>query len=182
MNKFLAIITLAYRRVKIILQKKVIAQCGHPTKLMDRVNAFGETGIITITPGKNGKVEYCHRCLEKMTIRCAWCGNPIFIGNPVTLYTPAENYKIPEHAVICGSNPIRLVGCLGWNCADSGVDRAGFWIPPGKVHRVASPLEIALSSGKGVIVSNLGDPQCQPDLFDVEEEEEDEQGKSQASV
>ena len=56
------------------------------------------------------------------------------------------------------------MGCLRWECAQSGGDRAGFWIPPGKVHRVLSPVEQCLKNiidedGDGVVaVGNLHDP------------------------
>jgi len=93
----------------------------------------------------NGEVEYCLGCLGKMTILCAWCKEPIFIGEPVTLYTPRDG-SVPNHAKIHDENLLQLVGCLRWNCAESGADRAGFWMPgedgEGKVERVPTPLEI----------------------------------------
>lgn len=141
-----------------IFKKKIIANCGHETKEKDAVTAFGESTITKI-PIKDGKTEYCHRCLEKMAIKCAWCGGVIFIGAPITLYSPAkEDFKIPEHAVVYSKDPLKLVGCLRWKCADSGVDRVGFWLPPGTVMRVPSPLEVAMQSGGTVVVSDLGDP------------------------
>ncbi|MEI6627472.1 MAG: hypothetical protein WCL61_02660 [bacterium] len=108
---------------------------------------------------ENGNPNYCLDCIAKMAIRCAWCGEAISIGSPVTLYTPKEDYKIPEYATRYQNNAKSLVGCLRWNCADSGMDRQGFWMPPGKVKRVPSPLEMALASGdQVVIVSDLSDP------------------------
>ncbi|MFH0819492.1 MAG: hypothetical protein V1892_00495 [bacterium] len=144
---------------KIFGPKKIIAQCGHEIKLKDEVSAFGETTITTIKPDEDGKVEYCHRCLEKMAIQCAWCGKSIFIGYPITLYTPKnKDFAIPPHAVIFNKDPLQLVGCLRWDCAQSGVDRAGFWLPPGKVYRVPTPLEIVMSGKKEMlIVSDLSD-------------------------
>jgi hypothetical protein len=111
---------------------------------------------------KDGSVDYCLDCIGKMAIHCAWCGNPIFIADAVTLYTPNDkNFRIPDQAVVHSRDPLQLVGCLGWNCAMSGADRAGFWVPgdngKGKVHRVPSPLEIALGTGKEVIVSDVTD-------------------------
>jgi hypothetical protein len=142
-----------------IFKKKIIANCGHEAKEKDTVTAFGEN-TETIIPIINGKTDYCHRCLEKMAIRCAWCGGVIFIGDPITLYTPSdENFKIPEYAVVHKENPLQLVGCLGRNCAETGADRAGFWYPPGSVKCVASPLEMAMQSGKAVAVGNLSDPE-----------------------
>lgn len=144
---------------KIFGPKKILAQCGHETKLQDEVSAFGQTTVTTITPHKDGKVEYCHRCLEKMAICCAWCGKPIFIGDPVTLYTRRnKDFVIPSCAIIFAHDPLQLVGCLRWNCAESGADRAGFWLPPGQVYRVPTPLEIVMSGEKEILaVNNLSD-------------------------
>ncbi|NTW30199.1 MAG: hypothetical protein HGA33_02895 [Candidatus Moranbacteria bacterium] len=92
-----------------------------------------------------------------MAIRCAWCGKPIFIGDPVTLYSPNEGFEIPEYAVRYSEDPLRLVGCLRWDCADSGIDRSGFWMPPGEVMRVMSPIEQVLATGTAAIVSDVND-------------------------
>jgi hypothetical protein len=96
-----------------------------------------------------------------MAIRCAWCGNVIFIGDPITLYTPAKkDFSIPEYAKIYTDKPLRIVGCLRWDCAETGADRAGFWMPPGKVHRMPTAFEKLMSNdGKGIIIcENLTDP------------------------
>jgi hypothetical protein len=139
-----------------IFRRRIKAGCGHETKIKDKVYAFGKT-ITTVVPVKDGKTDYCHECLGKMAIRCAWCGEVIFIGEPITLYTPRrEDFKIPEHAVAHNKDPLQLVGCLGWNCAATGADRAGFWYPPGKVFRVPSPAEIAFSTGETVVTNDLG--------------------------
>lgn len=148
---------------KIGLFKEIVAKCGHETEIKGGVSAFGESGTFTIPKNDDGTFDYCLDCIRKMTIRCAWCGKPIFIGQPVTLYTPAdENFQIPEHAVIYKENPLRLVGCLRWNCAQTGADRAGFWIPPGKVYRTLSPIEQCLVSAEEekqevIIVGDLHD-------------------------
>ena len=93
-----------------------------------------------------------------MAIRCAWCGKPIFIGDPVTLYSSAEkNFQIPEYAVRYSENPIKLVGCMRWDCAETGADRCGFWLPPGVVHRVLSPIEQMMATGTVVVVADVGD-------------------------
>jgi len=136
---------------------KIKADCGHMTWRKAKVHAFG-TSCATELPIEAGHTPYCHACIEKMAIRCAWCGKPIFIGDPVTLYTPAKpDFKIPEHAVRYSADPIRLVGCLRMDCAESGADRTGFWMPPGKVMRVMSPIEQMLATGNPVIVNDLGD-------------------------
>ena len=149
---------------KRLFSKKVIAKCGHETELKGEIKAFGEDGIITIPKNDDGTVDYCLKCLESMTERCAWCGKPIFIGDPITLYSPMDKkFKIPDYAVIYNKDPLQLVGCLRWECAESGADRAGFWIPPGKVYRVLSPLEQCMGNCENgndeiVIVSDLHDP------------------------
>ena len=133
--------------------------CGHQTKLKDRVSAFGESRGYRLIPHQ-GKVEYCHQCLAKMTIRCAWCGKPIFIGSPITLYSPSKpkEFAVPEYAVVYDANRLVLVGCLRWECAETGADRMGFWVPPGVVERVLSPLELCAMTGQVVINNNLGNP------------------------
>lgn len=81
-----------------------------------------------------------------MSIQCAWCGKSIAIGDPVTLYTPEDSYEVPDYAVPYTEGGSKaLVGCLRWNCADTGADRAGFWMPgdngEGKVLRVPNAFE-----------------------------------------
>ncbi len=133
-----------------IFKRSFLAQCGHKTLIRDWVFAFGE-GVMTRVPVIDGKVYYCHKCLQKMAIRCAWCGKTIFIGDAVTLYAPKEEFEIPEHAVPYEKNSNRLVGCLRWECALSGADRAGFWMPPGKVERMPSPIETALGTTDPIV-------------------------------
>ncbi|PID52240.1 MAG: hypothetical protein CR972_03075 [Candidatus Moraniibacteriota bacterium] len=145
-----------------IFKKKIVADCGHKTLKKDNVTAFGESCEIAI-PISNGKTAYCHRCLEKMAIRCAWCGKVIFIGDPITLYSPrGEGLKMPDYAVLYNEEHSSYVGCLRWDCAETGADRAGFWHPPGKVFRVATPLEMCLhnlqSGGNGIVtIKDIGD-------------------------
>lgn len=136
-----------------LFRRTIKADCGHRTKIKDWVFAFNE-GVITEIPVQNRKAPHCHKCLAQMAIRCAWCGKTIFIGDAVTLYQPEESYQIPDYAVFYSQDPPRLVGCLRWECADSGVDRAGFWMPPGEVERVPSPLEMALVTTEPVVIVN----------------------------
>ena len=146
-----------------IFKKKIVAGCGHETFKKDKVTAFG-VGCVTEIPIIDGKTDYCHRCLEKMAIRCAWCGKVIFVGDPVTLYSPRDkDRKMPEYAVLHNKEHNSYVGCLRWDCAETGADRAGFWYPPGKVYRVPTPIEMCMKSmqngGDGVIcVGDLTDP------------------------
>ena len=127
----------------------LVAKCGHETKVKDEVTAHGET-ITTTIPIKDGETDYCHRCLEAMSTRCAWCGKPIFIGDPVTLYTPTENFIVPDYADRYEDDA--YVGCLRSDCAETGADRAGFWYPPGQVKLDLSPLESALQKSGIVLV------------------------------
>ncbi len=135
--------------------------CGHRTKKVGKITSRGESRTMSMPLSENKKPEYCLACIAKMSIRCAWCENSIHIGHPVTLYIPDESYQVPEGAVRYDEDEQCLVGCLGWNCAVSGADRQGFWMPPGKVLRVPSPIEMLMANGmkgKGVIVGNLSDP------------------------
>jgi hypothetical protein len=141
-----------------LTKKKIVAGCGHKTRQKDILTAFGKTILMKIPLDKDGSTSHCHQCLEKMTIQCAWFGLPIFIGDPVTLYSLADkDMEMPNYAVPYKNNA--FVGCLRWECAESGADRMGFWYPPGQVHRVLSPLEQCLQSGEMVIVGDLGDIQ-----------------------
>lgn len=143
-------------------EKQVMAGCGHLTYLSDEItviNPSGEEEKIMITISTM-EPSYCHKCFEKMVIRCAWCGGYILPFDPITLYSLKKGFKAPEYAVVYKENPRQLVGCLRWDCADTGgVDRAGFWVFPGKVQRAISPIEEAFMTDKVVIVSDIGDIQ-----------------------
>jgi hypothetical protein len=145
--------------------------CGHQTKKKGRITSFGESYIMEMPLQENGNPDYCLECIAKMAIKCAWCGQPIHIGSPVTLYAPREkDHKMPECAVRYKEGEPYFVGCLRWDCADSGMDRQGFWVPPGEVERVPSPLEIMLApgnEGKGVIISDLSNPNDLGKTFNV---------------
>ena len=136
-----------------LFRRTIKADCGHKTKIKDWVFAFNE-GVITELPVEKGRTAYCHKCLEKMAIRCAWCGKTIFIGDAVTLYLQQEDSQTPDYAVFYSQDPSRLVGCLRWECASSGADRSGFWMPPGKVERVPSPLEMAVAKTDPIVLVN----------------------------
>jgi len=117
--------------VSMLFQKRYKAKCGHKTVLKGKVEASGKHVTTTMPKNNEGSTDYCLECLGKMAIRCAWCGDPIFIGDAVTLYSPTKpnDVKMPEHAVVHDEikGRKRYVGCLGWNCAETGGDRAGFW-------------------------------------------------------
>ena len=158
------------------------AKCGHRTKRSGSVSVFGRTTTTKMPMNKNGSVDYCLDCIGKMAIRCAWCSDPILIGDPITLYSPGpragffsseepsegqktreqDGFVVPDGAVVYRENPLTLVGCLGWNCADTGADRAGFWLPgedgKGHVHRVQTAYEAILGAKEPsmMIVGDLG--------------------------
>jgi hypothetical protein len=133
-----------------------LADCGHKCKEIDYVSAYGGTTQTKISIVK-GKTEYCHKCLEKMTIRCAWCGRPIFIGDQITLYsTNSNDFKAHEDSVIYDKKNLSYVGCPRRDCAETGADYCGIWIPPGKVYRQTSVIELALAN-PGCAVLKSGD-------------------------
>jgi hypothetical protein len=142
------------------LRKYKAVKCGHTTRLKGKLKAFGEKCTLKMPKNKDGTVDYCLDCLAEMTTKCAWCGKAIFIGDPVTLYTPKDpNYQPPEKEYsIYSRDPLRLVGCLRMSCGDSGMDRAGFWYPPGEVLRVLSPTEECIQKNGTVLVNDARNP------------------------
>lgn len=93
-----------------------------------------------------------------MTIQCAWCGKPIYIDDPVTLYRQPTSYSVPAHAVRYQDDLNHLVGCLRLECCISYAGRQGFWRVPGIVDRVPSPIKMCVSSGKMIIVQDISNP------------------------
>ena len=142
MHKILYCLQVAWLTVSYRLRRTYLANmCGEKTKKTGEILSCGESLIISLPLSRNGNPDYCLSCVAKMSIKCAWCGNLIHIGDPVTLYLPQESFKIPEYAVRYDKDERCLVGCLGFECTTTGADRQGFWVPPGKVKRVASPIE-----------------------------------------
>ncbi|MDD4761683.1 MAG: hypothetical protein PHZ25_01505 [Candidatus Pacebacteria bacterium] len=126
-------------------RKKVKCDCGHVSSRRKIIYVFGEKYSLFFK--EKGNPEFCPNCLARMAIRCAWCGRPIMPNDPITLFSPKDtNFKITENAFVYSENPLCLVGCLRWEgcCPFSYLYRAGFWIPPGKVERVLSPIEECL--------------------------------------
>lgn len=116
--------------------------CKHRTKRAGSIVSGGHRLLTSMPLAANGSPDYCLDCIAGMSIKCAWCDNPISIGDPVTLYVAGESCKIPEHAVRLKEDPRRLVGCLGFDCAETGADRQGFWVPPGRVEQMDSPIDV----------------------------------------
>ena len=140
----------------------ITAKCGHETELKGKVKAFHRDWVTTMPVNEDGSVDYCLECVGKMATRCAWCGEVIPIGDPVTLYTPKDPDFKPRHddfSVYTHENSKEsYVGCLGWDCADSGADRAGFWLPPGEVRRVPTAFEQIAGGADHVIIDDLSKP------------------------
>jgi len=133
----------------------VASVCKHEFPKKGIIKIFGQEGPYEC----DGPQEYCADCRSAMAIKCAWCEGIIMIDDAVTLYSRPKEFVAPAHAVLYEEKESkdgrrRFVGCMGWNCASSGVDRQGFWGFPGKVRRTLSPIEEMLLSGKDVAISN----------------------------
>jgi hypothetical protein len=155
----------AIRQLQIFYAHPVMARCGHLTSLQVIVWHGDEAKVTDMS--SQDQPEVCGDCLAAMAICCAWCGKAIFIGDPVTLYrAPREKIaELPEGAVSYlpdymegGSRAyITAVGCLGWSCADTGADRAGFWLPDpnrpghGYVEPVESMYDLAMRDGIAIV-------------------------------
>ena len=105
-------------------------KCGDMTKRTGRIYAFGKSTTMKMPMNDRDSVDWCLDCVAKMTIQCAWCKLPIFIGNPITLYVATGGIGDRAHAVVWTQNPLRLVGCM--DCADTLTDQGGFWLPDEK--------------------------------------------------
>jgi hypothetical protein len=135
-------------------------KCGHRTRRAGWAKAFRERYFVEMPLAVNGSPDYCLACIGSMAILCAWCGRDIHIGEPITLYTPRDkHFVLPEHAVRHREEPLQVVGCLRWGCAETGGDRAGFWVPPGEVLRVPTVFEQLLGSddSDAVVIADVGD-------------------------
>lgn len=142
--------------------------CGHKTKQKGEVSAYGST-TDTVMPLNDGTVDYCLECIAGMAIQCAWCGRTIFIGDPVTLFTPKDpEFVAPEHAVVFKEQPLQLIGCLRSSCCDTVADRAGVWVPDeggnGHVQLLQSIYSMATGS-EGVIIGDITNPNETPTVI-----------------
>ncbi len=154
----------------LVSRPKPAVHCGHlVSQAQGNTTAFDENRTCTIPRDSDGHLPYCHACIGSMSIRCAWCGLPIFVGDMVTLHSVGgkkPDQKIPDHAVILDAKSRILVGCARVNCADSGADYAGFWIPADKqrngrwiggVQPFPSAIEIAMGNRGAVNIGDLSE-------------------------
>lgn len=150
---------LRFRLQKLLLQRFVIEQCGHKTPIYGYLKAYDTVRGVKLHDNEGAPL-LCFDCLNKATIPCAWCGQAIFPGDPVTLCSPRDAaYQPPAGAVTYSENPLRYVGCLHIGCSEGGMDRQGFWVPPKGVQRVLSPIEQLLQSDAGcLVIHDLSDP------------------------
>lgn len=160
MSKIPYILQVCWLAISYLFRKTYTANfCKHRTKKTGLVRSNDERYIMSMSLSGNGNPDYCLDCIAKMAIKCAWCNKSIRIGDPVTLYIPQESYKVPEHAIRHEEDDeLYLVGCLDWDCARIIADRAGFWMPPGKVKRVPSPVEMLISQkdeNRVIIIEDL---------------------------
>lgn len=103
------------------------AQCGHKTAIHGVVRTADASQITSI---REDPIPYCHRCLEKMAIRCAVCGNIIFIGDTVSL--PFRKTIDPGSTWFDEDKKV-AVACCRDTCIDTIALTAGRWFPPGEV-------------------------------------------------
>lgn len=140
-------------------------ECGHKTKALGTWNAHGEERLIDLNV-ESGSTPYCHNCIEKMTIQCAWCGLPIFVADPISLsFCTDPDWAQPDYAVEHATgNRMSLVGCMRWDCADSGLSFAGHWATPGKVQKAVTPIMLAMQAAEAgvetpIIFNDISDPE-----------------------
>lgn len=170
MNKIILFLRICWVRLTRIFNLTYTAtECGHETKMHGAIGKGEER--ITFHLGYNittGRPKYCLRCIDAMEITCAWCGQAIQIGDPITVYERPIG-PLRERARVY--NDTAVVGCLRQNCAAGAHDRAGFWIEPGTVHRMLSPIEMIMrnlaqgGTARAVIVSDIGDPNDEGQLI-----------------
>jgi len=158
------------RKIKNLFKKlfnsEVLAlDCGHKTKIKGDIEVFlGKSMVhskanISLILDNNGNVSHCFECIEEISIRCAWCGGTILPEDPITLYyATTKDFIPPEYAIEYNpGNHDRpsYVGCLRWDCAETGGDMCGHWGFDKQVHRSLSPIEQCILTGKPVVVNNF---------------------------
>ncbi len=115
------------------LSKPVLAEgCGHTTREVSVAIKNNDWVIVQVPPGNDRA--YCAKCVVKSAIVCAWCGEIIWPGDPVSLMAPLETkfYKQLEGSFCFDRETMTMIGCLRPGCS-SRFDVAGFWAVPGRI-------------------------------------------------
>lgn len=138
-----------WRQMLIETGNTYVSKSGQLTKRHGYLEMSDERRFITLPLNETANVDYSVAEITAITIQCAWCAKPIFVGDYVTLYGYRGNRdSLAPHIVIYDDSPLRVVGCLRMACAETGADYQGMWQPdpenPGKGHvlRIQSPIEM----------------------------------------
>jgi len=142
-----------WRQMLIETGNTYVSNSGQLTKRHGYLEMGGERRFMTLSLNAAANVDYSLAEITAMTIQCAWCKKPIFIGEPVTLYGHKQSSKaLAAHVVVYSDIPLQVVGCLRMACAETGADYQGVWQPdpqhPGKGHvvRIQSPIEMLMAN------------------------------------
>ncbi len=151
-----------------VYRRFTIAGCGHRTHIFGSLTAFDDKpGMAELLKTSR----WCFECLNQLAIPCAWCGGSIYPGQAITLYSAVDPSFVSTYplAVRYREEPVTYVGCLRPSCTDGGdFHRSGIWNPPNGVRRTPSVVEMLMANpGKGVFVSDVGDPNAKPVFFDL---------------
>lgn len=104
----------------------VALKCGHRTKIAftGRIGDYNVNGGFPV----DWPINYCANCFLKLGIPCAFCGSPIILGSPITLYRLRPGCKPAHQDALCFDGDV-YIGCLNPGCAHSPLAIAGFWVP-----------------------------------------------------
>lgn len=160
-------------------KEKLARFCCHAVSAAEgRVEAFGDSTTTTMPRNADGGFDFCHACLGTMAIQCAWCNRPIFVGDPVTLYMPSDPYIWFSPSVAYMTfDKLEMVGCGRTDCAETGADYAGYWVPSGLrpegrwiggVKRMTSIYETVLANNRSVVADDLSSMAGKPLLPGVQ--------------
>lgn len=101
--------------------------CGHRTVRRGKIRV-GDTNVHVHMDFYTDTVDWCLRCLERMTIPCGRCGKPILIHRKIVLFSP-QGEPLSKYAVRDPGTGL-FIGCIRVKCA-SEEDYHGYWWMPG---------------------------------------------------
>ncbi len=143
-----------------VLGRNHLCGCGHDARLKTLIKREDVEGLYTLDRDR----ECCPECFISASARCAWCGCLVVPGSPVAIYAwQEERGEPPPHAVFYDNSrndkttQRYVLVCLRSGCGWPE-DRQGFWVLPGRIERVLSPLEECLYQDDLVICNDLSDP------------------------